>query len=402
MAVDKKKYLSTKLQNMKESATLAMAAKARALTAQGHDVIALSLGEPDFDTPEHIKAAAKQALDDGYTKYTPVAGLLELREAIVEKFKRDNGLDFTPNQIAVSNGAKQSIANICLALLDPGDEVIILTPYWVSYFAIVKFAGGKPVAVKGKIEADFKVSPTQLDEAINEKTKLIIFSSPCNPTGSVYTKEELEGLAKIIDKYDNLFIISDEIYEHINFTGKHASIGTIESLKDQVITVNGMSKGFAMTGWRLGYIGGPEWLVSACNKVQGQFTSGATSFGQMAAAVALSSDMRPTEEMAETYLRRKKLIQEKLSEIEGMKINDPQGAFYIFPDISSYFGKSNGSYTINDSNDMAEYILMTAHVAVVGGDSFGENDCIRISYATSDDLIIDACSRIKKALSLLQ
>jgi len=402
MAIDKNKYLSSKLQNMKESATLAMAQKARELGAQGHDIIALSLGEPDFDTPTHIKEAAKKALDDGYTKYTPVAGLMELRTAIVHKFKRDNGLEFTPKQIAVSNGAKQSIANLCLALLNPGDEVIILTPYWVSYFAIVKFAGGTPIAVKGKIEADFKVSPEQLDAAINDKTKMIIFSSPCNPTGSVYTKEELQALSVVIDKYDSLFIISDEIYEHINFTGKHASIGTIECLKDQVITVNGMSKGFAMTGWRLGYMGGPEWIIAACNKVQGQFTSGATAFGQMAAAVALSSDMKPKQEMAKTYLRRKKLIIEKLSEIEGIKLNDPQGAFYIFPDISSFFGKSNGAVTINNSSDFAEYILMTAHVAVVGGGSFGEDDCIRISYAASDEKIGEACSRIKKALALLQ
>ena len=402
MAIDKNKYLSTKLQNMQESATLAMAQKARELGAQGHDIIALSLGEPDFDTPSHIKEAAKKALDDGYTKYTPVAGLMELRTAIVDKFKRDNGLEYTPNQIAVSNGAKQSIANVCLALLDPEDEVIILTPYWVSYFAIVKFAGGTPIAVKGKIEADFKVTAQQLDEAINDKTKLIIFSSPCNPTGSVYTEEELVALSQVIDKYDNLFIISDEIYEHINFTGKHASIGTIECLKDQVITVNGMSKGFAMTGWRLGYMGGPDWIIAACNKVQGQFTSGATAFGQMAAAVALSSDMKPTEEMAKTYLRRKKLIQEKLSEIEGIKLNDPQGAFYIFPDVSSFYGKSNGSFTVNNSTDFAEYILMNAHVAVVGGGSFGEDDCIRISYAASDEKIVEACSRIKKALALLQ
>ncbi len=402
MAVDKKQYLSKKLQAMKESATLAMAQKARELRSQGHDVIPLSLGEPDFDTPDHIKEAAKKALDDGYTKYTPVAGLMELREAIVEKFKRDNNLVYTPKQIAVSNGAKQSIANICLALLDQGDEVIILTPYWVSYNAIVKFAGGTPVAVKGKIDQDFKVTPEQLDAAINSNTKMIIFSSPCNPTGSVYTMDELEGLAKVIDKYDNLFVVADEIYEHINFTGKHASIGTIECLKDQVITVNGMSKGFAMTGWRLGYIGGPEWLVAACNKVQGQFTSGATAFGQMAAAVALSSDMKPTEEMAKNYLRRKKLIQEHLGKIPGLKINNPQGAFYIFPDISSYFGKSNGKLTINNSNDMAEYILMSAHVAVVGGGAFGEDDCIRISYATSDDKLIEACERIKKALALLQ
>lgn len=402
MAIDKTQYLSQKLQKMKESATLAMAQKARELRNQGHDVIALSLGEPDFDTPDHIKEAAKKALDDGYTKYTPVPGLMELREAIVDKFKRDNNLTFTPQQIAVSNGAKQSIANVCLALLDPGDEVIILTPYWVSYNAIVKFAGGTPVPVKGKIDQDFKVTAEQLDEAINDRTKMIIFSSPCNPTGSVYTMEELESLATVIDKYDNLFVVSDEIYEHINFTGKHASIGTIEALKDQVITVNGMSKGFAMTGWRLGYIGGPEWLVAACNKVQGQFTSGATAFGQMAAAVALSSDMKPTQEMAVTYLRRKKLIQEHLGRIPGLKINDPQGAFYIFPDISSYFGKSNGTITINNSNDMAEYILMKAHVAVVGGGSFGEDDCIRISYATSDEKLIEACDRIGKALSLLK
>lgn len=402
MAVDNKKHLSAKLQSMKESATLAMAQKARELRAKGNDVIALSLGEPDFDTPTHIKEAAKKALDNGYTKYTPVAGLMELRTAICEKFKRDNGLEFTPKQIAVSNGAKQSIANICLALLDPEDEVIILTPYWVSYNAIVKFAGGTPVPVKGKIDADFKVTPAQLDEAINDKTKLIIFSSPCNPTGSVYTKEELDALSVVIDKYENIFIISDEIYEHINFTGKHASIGTIESLKDQVITVNGMSKGFAMTGWRLGYMGGPDWIIAACNKVQGQFTSGATAFGQMAASIALSSDMKPTQEMAAVYLRRKKLIQEKLGEIEGLKINDPQGAFYIFPDVSSFYGKSDGTTTINNSSDMAEYILMNAHVAVVGGGSFGEDDCIRISYAAADEKIAEACTRIKNALAQLK
>ncbi len=386
---------------MSESATLAMAQKAREVRAQGHDVIALSLGQPDFDTPDHIIKAAQEAVDAGYTRYTPVPGLLELREAIVTKFKRDNGLEFTPTQISVSNGAKQNIANVCLALLDPGDETIILTPYWVSYFDIVKFAGGTPIAVKGKIDQDFKVTPDQLEAAITDKTKLLIFSSPCNPTGSVYTMDELEALAAVLEKHERITIISDEIYEYINFTGKHASIGTIPSVKDRVVTINGMSKGFAMTGWRLGYMGGPQWLINACNKVQGQFTSGANSFGQKAAAVALTSDLAPTHKMAEAYLNRKKLIQKLLGEIPGIKINNPQGAFYIFPDVSSYFGKSDGTTTIKDSFDFAEYILMNAHVAIVAGAAFGEEDCIRISYATSEDQLTEACRRIKETLSKL-
>lgn len=396
-----KELLSNKLQNMSESATLAMAQKAREVRAEGHDVIALSLGQPDFDTPDHIIDAAKDAVSSGYTRYTPVAGLQELREAIVTKFKRDNGLEFTPKQISVSNGAKQNIANVCLALLDPGDETIILTPYWVSYFDIVKFAGGTPIAVKGKIDQDFKVTPEQLKAAITDKTKLLIFSSPCNPTGSVYTKDELEALAAVLEKHERITIISDEIYEYINFTGKHASIGTIPSVKDRVVTINGMSKGFAMTGWRLGYMGGPQWLINACNKVQGQFTSGANSFGQKAAAVALTSDLGPTHKMAEAYLNRKKLIQKLLGEIPGIKINNPQGAFYIFPDVSSYFGKSDGTTTIKDSFDFAEYILMNAHVAIVAGAAFGEEDCIRISYATSEDQLTEACRRIKETLSNL-
>lgn len=401
MSTESTSNLSQKLQNMSESATLAMAKKARALREQGHDIIALSLGEPDFDTPTHIKDAAKDALDKGYTKYTPVAGLKELREAIVTKFKRDNGLEYTINQISVSNGAKQSIANICLALLDPGDEVIILTPYWVSYFDIVKFAGGTPIAVKGKIDQDFKVSPDQLKSALTDKTKLIIFSSPCNPTGSVYTLPELTALADVLKDHNGTFIVSDEIYEYINFTGKHASIGTIDAVKDRTITVNGMSKGFAMTGWRLGYMGGPEWLIGACNKVQGQFTSGANAFGQMAASIALTSDMTESSKMAEAYLKRKKLVQDLLAQIPGVKVNDPQGAFYIFPDISSYFGKSNGDLKINNSDDLAEYILTDSHVAVVTGAAFGEEDCIRISYATSEEKLTEACQRIKQSLSKL-
>ncbi len=401
MANDKSNYLSVKLRNMTESATLAMAQKARALKNEGHDVIALSLGEPDFDTPEHIKDAAKKALDEGFTKYTPVNGLPQLRNAIVEKFKRDNDLEYSADQVVVSNGAKQCIANLCLSLLDEGDEAIILTPYWVSYFDIVKFAGGKPVAVKGGIEQDFKVTPEQLESAVNDNTKMIIFSSPCNPTGSVYTKDELIALSKVIEKYENLYVVSDEIYEYINFSGKHFSIGTIENIKDQVVTVNGMSKGFAMTGWRLGYMAGPKWIMDACKKVQGQFTSGANAFGQMAAAYALTSDMRPTEVMAVAYLRRKKMIGELLSAIPGVKVNDPQGAFYIFPDVSSYFGKAAGDFKVNDSNDFAEYILTKAHVALVSGAAFGEPNCVRISYATSEEKIQEACSRIEKALALL-
>ncbi len=402
MATDKTKYLSSKLQNMSASATIAMAQKARALKEEGHDVIALSLGEPDFDTPEHIKNAAKKALDDGYTKYTPVPGLPEIRKAIVTKLKRDNGLDYNMNQIVVSNGAKQTIANLCLALLDPGDEVLIFTPYWVSYFDIVKFAGGTPVTVKADITQDFKVNADQLDAAITDKTKMIIFSSPCNPTGSVYTKDELYELVKVIDKYDDLFIVSDEIYEHINFTEAHASIGSFEEVKDQTITVNGMSKGFAMTGWRLGYMAAPQFIADACAKVQGQFTSGATSFGQMAAAYALLSDMKPSQEMKETYLRRKKLMIELLSDIHGIKTNDPMGAFYIFPDVSFYFGKSVGDITIKNSDDFAEYLLETAHVAVVAGSAFGDDNCIRISYASSDEQLIEACKRIKIALGNIE
>jgi len=398
MAVDKTQYLSKKLQNMSESATLKMAQKARDLAAQGKDVISLSIGQPDFDTPEHIKEFAKKALDEGYTKYTPVPGLPVLREAIANKFKRDNKLDYTKDQIVVSNGAKQTIANIMLALLNPGDEVIIFTPYWVSYNDIVRFAGGTPVFVKAGIEKDFKVTPEQLEAAINPKSKIVIFSSPCNPTGSVYSHDELQALAKVIDKYDNLFVVSDEIYEHINFLGKHTSIGQFDIVKDQTITVNGFSKGFAMTGWRLGYMGAPEWLAKACAKVQGQFTSGANAFGQKAAADALMGDMGPTEDMKAAFLRRKKLVLSLIRDIPGITCNDPDGAFYIFPNISKLFGKTNGLLTINSSNDFSNIILSEAHVAIVAGEAFGDKECFRLSYAAADEQLVEALRRIKEVL----
>lgn len=394
--------LSKRVQNMSESATIKMAQLARDLKAKGHDVISLSLGEPDFDTPNHIKEAAKKALDDGYTKYTPVPGLNDLREAIVTKFKRDNDLDFDVNQIVVSNGAKQSIANLCLALLDEGDEVIIFAPYWVSYFEIVRIALGVPVPVSAGIETDFKVTAQQVEDAITDKTKMVLFSSPCNPTGSVYTKEELTEIANVIAKHDDIFIVSDEIYEYINFEGKHASIGAVPSVKNRTITVNGFAKGFAMTGWRLGYIGAPKWIASACAKIQGQFTSGANSFGQKAAAHALLADMSETFKMREEFKKRRDMMIEKLSKIPGFKVNCPPGAFYIFPDISDYFGKSDGEITINNADDFCEYILMNSFVAVVTGEAFGASNCFRISYAASEEELREAVRRIEEAVSKLK
>ncbi len=374
---------------------------ARDLRNQGHDVISLSIGEPDFDTPSFIKEAAKQALDDGYTKYTPVSGLPELREAICAKFKRDNNLIYQPENIVVSNGAKQSISNLCNALLDPGDEVIIFTPYWVSYFDIVRLAGGVPIQLKANLDQDFKVTASQLAGAITEKTKLIIFSSPCNPTGSVYTRDELKSLVEILDQYDSLFIASDEIYEYINFGEKHTSLAEFESVKDQVITINGMSKGYAMTGWRIGYMAAPVWLAKACAKVQGQVTSGATSFGQKAASIALLEGPASSLAMKSSYLRRKKLVQTMLAEIRGVKINDPQGAFYIFPDISYYFGKSKGNMLISNADDFAEMLLHNAHVAIVSGSAFGDDNCFRLSYAAADEVLVEAITRIKHFLASL-
>lgn len=393
---------SARIQRMKESATLAMAQKARDLRAQGHDVISLSVGEPDFDTPAHIKEAAKKALDEGHTKYTPVPGLMELRKAIVTKFKRDNNLDFDVSQIVVSNGAKQSIANLCLSLLDKGDEVIILGPYWVSYSAIVKLAEGVPVVLESGIETDYKVDPSAIEAAITDKTKVLLFSSPCNPTGSVYTREELKAIADVVAKHEQIHIIADEIYEYINFTDQHISIGSFENVKDRTVTVNGFSKGFAMTGWRLGYIGAPKWLAKACAKVQGQVTSGATAFGQMAAAHALLSDMTPTHQMREAFLKRRDMVIELLSQIPGFKVNKPQGAFYIFPDISAYFGKSDGTTTINNADDFSTYILETVYVAIVTGTAFGAPNCFRLSYAASEEQLREAIRRIGEAVSKLQ
>jgi aspartate aminotransferase len=387
---------------MEESATLRMTQLARNLKAQGHDVISLSIGEPDFDTPDHIKEAAKKALDEGYTKYTPVPGLNELREAICVKFKRDNGLDFKPSQIVVSNGAKQTIANLCLALLDAGDEVIIFAPYWVSYSAIVELAEGVPVLVKADIEQDYKVTAEQVKEAITDKTKMVIFSSPCNPTGSVFLRSELEAIAEVISQHENIFIVSDEIYEYINFTDQHASIGTIPSVKDRTITVNGFAKGFAMTGWRLGYMGGPEWIADACTKIQGQVTSGANSFGQKAAADALLGDLAPSFKMRDAFLQRRELVIELLNEIPDFKVNTPEGAFYIFPDISAYFGKSYGGQTIHNADDFAEYILNEGHVAVVSGTAFGADNCFRLSYAASEAQLREAIRRIGDAVKKLK
>jgi len=401
MSVASKATLSQRVQKMAESATIKMAQLARELKAEGHDVISLSLGEPDFDTPQHIKEAAKKALDDGFTKYTPVPGLVELREAIQHKFKRDNNLDYGVKQIVVSNGAKQSIANVCLALLDPGDEVVILAPYWVSYSEIVKLAEGVPVLVKAGIEQDYKVTKAQLEAAITDRTRAVLFSSPCNPTGSVYSAAELKDIADVVASHDDITIIADEIYEYINFSSQHVSIGSFENVKDRTVTVNGFSKGFAMTGWRLGYIGAPMEIAGACNKIQGQITSGANAFSQKAAAYALMADMGPSLKMKETFLKRRDLVIEGLSAIPGFKVNKPEGAFYLFPDISEFFGTSDGKTTINNADDFCNYILGSVHVAVVTGSAFGADNCFRLSYAASEEQLLEAIRRIKEAVSKL-
>lgn len=391
--------LSPRLLSMEESATIRMAQKARDLAAKGVNVISLSLGEPDFDTPEFIKNAAYEALKKGDTKYTPVPGTIALRKAICQKFKLENNLEFSPNEIVVSNGAKQSIANICLSILSPGDEAIILAPYWVSYFEIVKFAGGTPVVVSAGIEDDFKPPVAKIKAALSDKTKLLIFSSPCNPTGSVWTEEEIKSMAEVVSLHPNCLIVSDEIYEYINFDNHHVSIGSLENMKGRVATVNGFSKGFAMTGWRLGYMGGPAWLADACNKVQGQITSGAASFSQAAATVALESTRNETIAMKKVFLERRDLMLEKLSEIPGLKLNLPKGAFYIFMDVSDYFGKSKGDCTIHNADDFAEIMLTEAHVGLVSGVAFGDNNCVRLSYAAHEDQLAEAAKRLKNALS---
>jgi aspartate aminotransferase len=394
--------LSQRVLRMAESETLRMAALARELKAQGHEVINLSIGEPDFDTPDHIKNEAKKALDEGFTKYTPVQGIPELREAICTKFKRDNNLTFKPNQIVVSNGAKQSLANIFYSLLDEGDEVVILAPYWVSYVDMVKVTGGHPVIVYSSIEQDYKSSAEQIEQAITPRTKALLFSSPCNPTGSVYTHAELAAIAQMLSAHPHVTVISDEIYEYINFTGQHASIGTFEEVADRTVTVNGFSKGFAMTGWRLGYIGAPEWLANACTKIQGQYTSGANSFGQKAAVHALLSDLAPTHHMKEAFLQRRNMVAELLGQIPGFKVNLPQGAFYSFPDISNFFGTSDGHVTIRNADDFSEYIINKAHVALVSGTAFGAEQCIRISYAASEEELRTAIQRIAETVKNLK
>ena len=394
--------VSNRLKQLSESATLAMARMSRELKAQGHNVIALSLGEPDFDTPEFIKESAKNAIENNYSHYTPVPGLLELREAISKKLKRDNKLDYSPDQIVVSTGAKQSIANVCLSLLNSGDEVILPAPYWVSYYELVKLGEATPIVVKSSIDNDFKMSPQDLENAITPNTKMIIFSSPCNPSGTVYSQQELEELAKVLENYPNIYVVSDEIYELINFGVKHFSIARIDSIRDRVITVNGVSKGFAMTGWRVGYIAAPQWIASACNKIQGQVTSATCAIAQKATETAMLASPSEVEHMRIAFHKRRDLMLEMLSEIPGIRTNTPDGAFYIFPDVSHYFGKSDGEKTISNSSDFCMYILNDAHVALVAGEAFGSPNCVRISYAASEENLIEAVKRMKKSLAKLQ
>jgi aspartate aminotransferase len=394
--------LSQRVVRMAESETLKMSQMARELKAKGHEVINLSIGEPDFDTPDAIKQVAKDALDAGFTKYTPVPGIPELREAISKKFKEENNLDYKASQIVVSNGAKQTLANIFLSLLDLDDEVIVLAPYWVSYSEIIKLAEGKTILLKAGIESDFKVSAEDIEKAITPKTKALLFSSPCNPTGSVYLESELKAIAQVISKHPGIIIVADEIYEYINFTGKHISIGSFPEVKDQTVTVNGFSKGYAMTGWRLGYMGGPQWLSDACNKVQGQITSGANSFSQKAATFALQTKLPETELMKAAFLKRRDMVLQLLQEIPGVKVNLPLGAFYIFPDISAYFGKKSDKMEINNATDFCDYILQEAFVAVVSGAAFGADECFRISYAASEAELKEAVARMAKVLAQLK
>ncbi len=394
--------LSSILSRFSEPETLKMAKLSRELRTQGVDVIDLSVGEPDFDTPQHIKDAAKKAIDDNWSHYTPVPGYLDLRQAICEKLKRDNNLDYKPEQIVASTGAKQSLANTMLALVDEGDEVIIPTPYWVTYSELVKIARGKVVEVHTSLESGFKITPAQLESAITPKTKVFLFSSPCNPSGAVYSKNELEGLAVIFSKHPEVAIISDEIYEYIDYVGKHESIAQFSNLKDRIVIVNGLSKGFAMTGWRLGYIAAPVEIAKACEKLQGQFTSATNSITQKAAVIALTTDLKPSFEMVEEFRRRREKTMELVSAIPGIKCFNPEGAFYIFPDISFFFGKSDGVTTIQNSNGLCMYLLNTAHVSSVMGDAFGEPRCIRFSFANSMTNIERAWARIKDALAKLR
>ena len=395
-------YLSDRVKSLAVSQTLAMAQKSRELKAKGIDVISLSIGEPDFNTPDYIKEAAKKAIDDNFSRYPPVPGYNDLREAISEKFRKENGLNYSPDQVIVSAGGKHSLINVILSIVNPGDEVVILAPYWVSYYDQVILAGGKPVVISATLENDFKIRPEQLEAAITGKTRLVMFNSPSNPTGMVYTRQEMEKLARVIEKHEGVFVISDEIYEHIIFEGEHISLASFDFIYDRVITVNGVSKGYAMTGWRIGYIGAPLWIAKACNKLQGQFTSGVCSIAQRAALAALQGNGESQKTMRDAFLRRRNLICNLLKDVKGLKIRIPQGAFYVMPDITYYLGKSDGETIINTSDELALYLLDKAQVATVGGDAFGSPECLRISYATSDDLLVEAVKRITVALGNLK
>lgn len=394
--------LSERLNRLAPSVTLAMSQKSSEMKAQGIDVINLSVGEPDFNTPDHIKTAAKEAIDENYSKYSPVPGYPDLRKAIVDKLHRENQLDYEVAEILVSNGAKQSVCNTLMALVDEGDEVIIPAPYWVSYPQMVKLAGGNPTIVKTGFAQEFKILPEQLEAAITPKTKVIILCSPSNPTGSVYSQSELEGLAHVILKHEDLYVIADEIYEHINYVGKHESIAQFPGMKERTIIVNGISKAYAMTGWRIGYIAAPEWIVKGCNKLQGQYTSGPCSISQRAAIAAYTQSQACVEEMRQAFQRRRDLIVKLAKDIHGLEVIEPKGAFYIFPKCNYFFGKSTDGYYIKNSTDLSMYLLEKAHVATVGGDAFGEPNCLRMSYATSDENIQEAFRRIKNALEQLQ
>ena len=401
--VAEKPHLSAMVSKMSESETLKMAQMARNLKAQGHDVISLAIGEPDFDTPDHIKMAAIKALTEGFTKYTPVVGIPDLLTAISNKFKRDNDLDYAPNQIMVSTGAKQSIFNLAFALLQEGDECIIIAPYWVSYADIIRMTGATPVFVSAGFEQDYKVTAEQVENAITDRTKMLLFSSPCNPTGAVFTKSELSNIADVIGKHKQIHIVADEIYEYINYTDAgHCSIGSFPSVKNQTITVNGFAKGFSMTGWRLGYIGAPKFIIDACNKIQGQSTSGANSFSQKAAVVALTSSLEPTYKMRDEFRIRRDIVVGLLSEIEGFKVPTPEGAFYVFPEISHYFGKSDGETVIKNADDFCDYVMTNVYVGLVSGAAFGAPNCFRLSYAASELQLREAIRRIKSVCDKLK
>ena len=394
-------HLSNRLNRLAPSATLAMSQKSSEMKAQGIDVINMSVGEPDFNTPDHIKEAAKKAVDENWSRYSPVPGYPDLRKAVVEKLKRENGLDYSVSEILVSNGAKQAVCNAVMALVDDGDEVIIPAPYWVSYPQMALLAGGTPVHIPAGFEQNFKITPAQLEAAITPKTRMLILCSPSNPTGSVYSREELEGLANVLRKHPEVYVLADEIYEHINYVGKHESIAQFPGMKEQTIIINGVSKAYAMTGWRIGYMAAPEWIVKGCNKLQGQYTSGPCSVSQKAAEAAYVLSQDCVEEMRVAFERRRNLIVELAKDIPGLEVNVPQGAFYLFPKCTSFYGKTDGERTINNSTDLAMYLLEVGHVATVGGDAFGDPECFRMSYATSDDNIREAMRRIKDCLARL-